>query len=56
MEALACGTMSIAQGVTGPISILAGEQRQLALVVDCGTNMLDGEVGMFRITVGSAPQ
>jgi cytoskeletal protein RodZ len=49
------GTMSVAQAVTGPFTIPAGEQRQLALVVDCGANMVDAETGTFRLTVASTP-
>jgi hypothetical protein len=50
------GTMSAAQTVTGPFGIPAGEQRQLALVVDCGADMVDGDTGTFRITVAASPQ
>jgi len=49
------GTLSTAQAVTGPFTIPAGEQRQLALVVDCGANMVDAETGAFRITVATSP-
>lgn len=49
------GAMSVAQNITGPFTIPAGEQRQLALVVDCGSNMVDGETGTFRVTVASRP-
>jgi len=49
------GTLSAAQSVTGPFTIPAGEERQLALVVDCGSNMVDGEVGTFRVTVAASP-
>ncbi len=49
------GTMSTAQDTTGPFTIPAGEQRQLALVVDCGANMVDGETGTFRLTVSTTP-
>jgi len=49
------GTMSVAQAVTGPFTIPSGEQRQLALVVDCGANMVDGETGTFRVTVATQP-
>ncbi|PID52249.1 MAG: hypothetical protein CR972_03120 [Candidatus Moraniibacteriota bacterium] len=49
------GTLSIAQNQTGPFLIPAGDSRQLGLVVDCGENMVDGETGTFRMTVGSTP-
>jgi len=49
------GAMSTAQAVTGPFTIPSGEQRQLALVVDCGSNMVDGETGTFRLTVAASP-
>lgn len=50
------GTMSIAQAITGPFGVPATEQRQLALVVDCGADMVDTETGTFRITVAASPQ
>lgn len=49
------GAMSVAQDVTGPFTIPATEQRQLALVVDCGSNMVDTETGTFRVTVAAEP-
>jgi len=49
------GTMSVAQATTGPFTIQSGQQRQLALVVDCGSNMVDTETGTFRLTVASSP-
>lgn len=49
------GVMSTAQAVTGPVTIPAGEQRQIGLVVDCGSAMVDGETGTFRVTVSSTP-
>lgn len=49
------GAMSAANTTTGPFTIPAGEQRQMALVVDCGANMVDGETGTFRLTVASSP-
>lgn len=49
------GTLSVVQDVTGPFTIPATEQRQLALVVDCGANMVDTETGTFRVTVAAEP-
>jgi hypothetical protein len=49
------GTMSVAQATTGAFTIPSGEQRQLALVVDCGANMVDTETGTFRLTVATSP-
>lgn len=49
------GTLSAAQAVTGPFTIPATEQRQVALVVDCGSNMVDTETGTFRVTVAATP-
>lgn len=49
------GTLSVVQDVTGPFTIPATEQRQLALVVDCGSNMVDTETGTFRVTVAAEP-
>lgn len=49
------GTLSATQAVTGPFSIPATEQRQLGLVVDCGSNMVDAETGTFRMTVSATP-
>lgn len=54
MEVVA-GAMSAVQNTTGPFTIAAGEQRQMALVVDCGANMVDGQTGTFRLTVASSP-
>lgn len=54
MEVVA-GVMSVAQSTTGAFTIPQGEQRQLALVVDCGSNMVDAETGTFRLTVATTP-
>ena len=50
------GVLSTVQDTTGPFLIDDGEDRQIGLVVDCGSDMLDGEQGTFRLTVGSTPQ
>ena len=49
------GTLSTAQAVTGPFTIPATEQRQVALVVDCGSDMINGQTGTFRVTVAATP-
>ena len=49
------GTMSTANASTGPFTIQAGQQRQMALVVDCGSDMVDAETGTFRLTVATTP-
>ena len=49
------GAMSVAQGATGPFTVPSGEQRQVGLVVDCGSDMVDAETGTFRLTVASIP-
>jgi hypothetical protein len=49
------GTLSVANASSGSFTIPAGEQRQMALVVDCGANMVDGDTGTFRLTVASSP-
>jgi len=49
------GTLSTAQASTGQFSIPSGEDRQVALVVDCGANMVDTETGTFRVTVAATP-
>lgn len=49
------GTLSAAQDTTGPFTVTAGTQRQVALVVDCGSNMVDTETGTFRVTVEATP-
>lgn len=49
------GTLSVAQASTGAFTIGGGEQRQIALVVDCGSNMVDTEDGTFRLTVSATP-
>ncbi len=49
------GVMSVVQATTGPFTIPASEQRQLALVVDCGADMVNTETGTFRMTVASSP-
>ncbi len=49
------GTLSVAQATTGPFTIPAGEQRQLGLVVDCGSDMVDAQTGTFRMTVAAQP-
>lgn len=49
------GVLSSAQATTGPFTIPATEQRQMALVVDCGSNMVDTETGTFRLTVAATP-
>ncbi len=54
MEVVA-GTMSVAQAVTGPFVIPSTQQRQIGLVVDCGSNMVNGETGTFRMTVSATP-
>lgn len=53
---VAAGTLQIASGATTGITIPAGESRTLALVVDCGSNMVVGETGTFRVTVNAKPQ
>jgi len=50
------GTLSITNATSGSFLIPANEQRQIGLVVDCGSDMVDGETGTFRITVASSPQ
>jgi len=56
---VANSVLSVANAVTGPFVIPAGEQRQLGLVVDCGANMQDeavaGTTGTFRMTVATSP-
>lgn len=52
---VAAGAMSVANADSGTFTIPAGEQRQLALVVDCGANMVDTETGTFRLTVAATP-
>lgn len=49
------GTLSALQPTYGAFTVPAGEQRQLALVVDCGADMVDGQTGTFRLTVASSP-
>ena len=49
------GTMSELDGTISVGTIPTGENRQLGLVVDCGSNMVNGEVGMFRLTVAASP-
>lgn len=49
------GVLSTAQAVTGPFTVPATEQRQVALVVDCGSNMVTSETGTFRVTVAATP-
>lgn len=49
------GTLQTAQDTTGPFTVPAGEARQLGLVVDCGSNMVDTETGTFRLTVSADP-
>ena len=48
------GTMSVVQASTD-VTIPTTEQRQLGLVVDCGSNMVDTETGTFRLTVAATP-
>ncbi|MEA3323468.1 MAG: hypothetical protein U9Q12_04570, partial [Patescibacteria group bacterium] len=52
------GTMSVANATTGVFEIPAGEQRQMALVVDCGRNMapMTTGSGTFRVTLSTTPQ
>lgn len=52
---VAAGILSVANASSGTFTIPQGEQRQLALVVDCGENMVDTETGTFRLTVASSP-
>jgi hypothetical protein len=55
--------MSILHSTTGAFTIPQGEQRQLALVVDCGENVETaadnapdpGDSGTFRLTVEATP-
>ncbi len=54
MEVVA-GLMSVANANSGVFTIPAGEQRQMALVVDCGANMVDAQTGTFRLTVAATP-
>lgn len=54
MEVVA-GAMSVANASSGEFTIPAGEQRQMALVVDCGSNMVDAQTGTFRLTVAASP-
>ncbi len=49
------GTLSALDSTISVGTVPTGENRQLGLVVDCGSNMLDGEVGMFRLTVAASP-
>lgn len=49
------GLLQTAQTTTGPFTIPATEQRQVGLVVDCGSDMLDTETGTFRVTVSATP-
>jgi len=49
------GTMTAADSTIDVGTIAQGEQRQLALVVDCGEDMTNTETGTFRITVASSP-
>ncbi len=51
------GVMSVATngGTTGPVTMSAGEQRQLGLVVDCGSEMVNGETGTFRLSIAATP-
>ena len=49
------GAMSVANANSGTFTIPAGEQRQMALVVDCGENMVDAQTGTFRLTVAAIP-
>jgi len=49
------GTMSAASAITGPFTVPTTEQRQIGLVVDCGSNMVNSETGTFRVTVSSSP-
>jgi hypothetical protein len=52
---VAAGVMSVANASSGTFTIPATEQRQMALVVDCGSNMTDTETGTFRLTVAATP-
>lgn len=52
---VAAGAMTVANASSGSFTIPAGEQRQLALVVDCGAAMVDGQTGTFRLTVAASP-
>jgi hypothetical protein len=49
------GAMSVANADSGTFTIPAGQQRQMALVVDCGANMVDAQTGTFRLTVAATP-
>lgn len=49
------GVLSAKTATTGPFTIAGGEERQLALVVDCGSDMVNGETGTFRVTVEATP-
>jgi hypothetical protein len=49
------GALSVVSNTTGPFTIASGEQRQIGLVVDCGSNMVDTETGTFRMTVAATP-
>jgi precorrin-2 methylase len=50
------GVLQSASSKTADITIPAGESRTLALVVDCGADMVVGEAGTFRVTVNARPQ
>ncbi len=47
--------MSVTDGVIAPFTIPAGEERQVALVVDCGAAATTGTTGTFRFTVEATP-
>jgi len=50
------GTLSVTNAASGSFTIPAAEQRQIGLVVDCDSAMVDGDTGTFRVTVASSPQ
>lgn len=52
---VAAGALSASDTTIAVGTIPSGEQRQLGLVVDCGSNMVDTETGTFRLTVAASP-